>query len=184
MTAGTHLAEELRHAISTVALAELPELLGVLEAERVRGLMRIGHEAAPPSSSRVEDVQALLTMSEVAARLGVSLEHARELGRRLQLPTVRVGQRYVRVRRAALEAFIEQRERSAQRLATPSTRAEPLARRVPAPDATPRSPRDLKEGKLINLPPRQPLRTSARLDPTSPAPRRLLSRSRTDNDDL
>jgi excisionase family DNA binding protein len=51
----------------------------------------------------------LLTMEAVAERLQVPVAHAREMGRRHEIPTVRVG-RYVRVRESSLRAWLQQRE--------------------------------------------------------------------------
>jgi len=59
-----------------------------------------------------EEGERLLSLSEVAERLGVPEEHAREMGRRGLLPTVRVGKRYVRVRRSALEKWMAHQERA------------------------------------------------------------------------
>jgi excisionase family DNA binding protein len=63
--------------------------------------------AGAQSAEREED--RLLTMDEVAARLQVPVAHAREMGRRHELPTVHVG-RYVRVRESSLRAWLKQRE--------------------------------------------------------------------------
>jgi excisionase family DNA binding protein len=52
----------------------------------------------------------LLTMPEVAERLGVTEHQAREMGRRQQLPVITVGDRFVRVRAGALEEWIRLRE--------------------------------------------------------------------------
>jgi excisionase family DNA binding protein len=48
-------------------------------------------------------------MREVATILVIPVYSARELGRRGELPTVKIGRR-VRVRPTALQRFIEQRE--------------------------------------------------------------------------
>lgn len=108
--AGAQVVAEVRQLVNATPLAELPELLGQLEAERLRGLVRIHAPAPFEAAQRQDDADGLLTMEDVAQRLGVSLEHARELGRRGELATVRVGERYVRVRRAALDEFIARRE--------------------------------------------------------------------------
>jgi len=44
---------------------------------------------------------------EAKKLLGIPEEHARELGRRGEIPTVRVGERYVRVRLSSLRQWIE-----------------------------------------------------------------------------
>jgi excisionase family DNA binding protein len=51
----------------------------------------------------------LLTMEAVAELFAVPVAHAREMGRRHEIPTVRVG-RYVRVRESSLRAWLKQRE--------------------------------------------------------------------------
>jgi excisionase family DNA binding protein len=50
-------------------------------------------------------------MPETAKRLGITEHQAREMGRRGELPIVTVGERFVRVRAAALEGWILRRER-------------------------------------------------------------------------
>jgi len=95
-----------------VPLADIPGLLARLASAQLRlaGLQalllaRVQTNAA--EASRQPD--ALLTMEAVAERLHVPIAHAREMGRRHELPTVRVG-RYVRVRESSLRAWLQQRE--------------------------------------------------------------------------
>jgi excisionase family DNA binding protein len=52
----------------------------------------------------------LLTADEVAALLGVPRSFVYALARRGELPTVRIGERYVRFREEALDRWIAQRE--------------------------------------------------------------------------
>ena len=52
----------------------------------------------------------LLSMPEVAQRLGIKEHRARELGRRHELPTVTVGDRGVRVSTRGLDEWIRRRE--------------------------------------------------------------------------
>jgi len=54
----------------------------------------------------------LLTAATVAKVLGVSKERVYELSREGDLPTVRLGKRTLRWRRAALDAWVEGRESS------------------------------------------------------------------------
>lgn len=70
-----------------------------------------GVMAAPPSigPSRTEG-DRLLSMPEVAQRLGITVHQAREMGRRGELPVVRVGERHVRVSARALNEWIRRRE--------------------------------------------------------------------------
>src|SRR4029453_11277912 len=67
---------------------------------------------APPQTTPAAD--RLVGMEEVARLLGVPVAHARELGRRGELPVVNVG-RYVRVRTGALAEWMELRERGTLR---------------------------------------------------------------------
>jgi excisionase family DNA binding protein len=151
-----YVVEEVRRLVSATPVTELPELLGQLEAERLRGLVRIHAPAGIPTTAQPEAEESLLTMGDVAARLGVSLEHARELGRRGELPTVRVGERYVRVRRAALEAFVAERERSGNGLrVTPAERHRRGRGSRQAARTSPRAPGILALPALADLDPRQ-----------------------------
>jgi excisionase family DNA binding protein len=63
----------------------------------------------PPNNAAASD--PLLTMPQVAQVLNVPEYTARELGRRGELPIVRIG-RSVRVRSSTLQAFIAARENS------------------------------------------------------------------------
>ena len=83
---------------------ELPALIGELEAARARAWARL----TMPAPARA-DADHLLDMEAVAAALAVPLAHARELGRRGELPIVHVG-RYVRVRAGALADWLALRE--------------------------------------------------------------------------
>jgi excisionase family DNA binding protein len=57
----------------------------------------------------------LLTADDVAGVLGVPRTFVYTLARRGELPTVRVGERYVRFRTQALDQWIEQQETSRHR---------------------------------------------------------------------
>ncbi len=150
---------EVRQLVNATPLAELPEILGQLEAERLRGLMRIHAPLPFEAPAPADDTERLLTMQEVAQRLGVSLEHARELGRRGELATVRVGERYVRVRRAALDVFVARRE-----AAGGSLRISPAPRLLRAPRSY--SPRTSARGAL-SLPALEDLDPRQRRRPAS-----------------
>ena len=96
---------------SSIPVAQIPAALGELEALRFRLLARL----VPADSGRalrsgVEADDQLLTMANVAKKLAVPEAYARELGRRGELPVVRVGPKYVRVRQSVLDAWIAQRE--------------------------------------------------------------------------
>lgn len=104
------ILDELRAVVRAAPIERLPDLLGRIESVRVLGLARL---TAPVRTPERPTEEPLLTLPEVAALLGVPVEHARELGRRGMLATIRVGERYVRVRRSALEHFLQERERQA-----------------------------------------------------------------------
>jgi excisionase family DNA binding protein len=98
------LLRELEAALAMAAPEEIPEALVGIERARGRALERLVRTPAAPQDEK------LLTMEEVAARLSIKLSRARDLGRRGEIPTVIVGERYVRVRRKALEDWIKRRE--------------------------------------------------------------------------
>jgi excisionase family DNA binding protein len=84
----------------------LPALLGRLaEAEAI---VRVRLTAPAVEAPAEED--RLVDMPEVAKVLAIPVEHARELGRRGEIPTVRVGERYVRVRLSSLRDWIRTSE--------------------------------------------------------------------------
>lgn len=89
---------------AAVAAAEPPELLALAGELQGRAWSRL----FPPQQSA--EKYSLLTMSEVAERLGVTEHQAREMGRRGELPIVTVGERFVRVRATSLEEWIRRRE--------------------------------------------------------------------------
>jgi excisionase family DNA binding protein len=61
-----------------------------------------------PSSGSAND--ALLTVPEVAARLRVVPSRVYQLIRAKSLPSVTIGERQVRVRRSAVQAYLERKE--------------------------------------------------------------------------
>ena len=97
--------------VASVPVEQIPEAIGDLERLRVRLLVRlVAAHGVPSSSEDGSGHERLLTMKGVAERLGVPEARARELGRRGELPVVRVGPKYVRVRCSVLDAWIRQRE--------------------------------------------------------------------------
>jgi excisionase family DNA binding protein len=98
------LVRELEQLLETATPENLPEVLGVLERARARAFERL--VTAP--ASLPED--PLLTIPEVAKRLSIKVSQARELGRRGELPTITVGERFVRVRQSSLDGWIRRRE--------------------------------------------------------------------------
>lgn len=97
---------------AALGAAEAPELLALAGELQGRAWARLSPAPAAPEADRLVD------MDEVARVLGVPVAHARELGRRGELPVVHVG-RYVRVRFGALAEWMALREngrlRSARR---------------------------------------------------------------------
>ncbi len=103
-------------AIAAEATAdELPALIGALEAAKAVAWARLAATAQargprPVEASAPAATDRLLTMPEVAEQLGITEHQAREMGRRGKLPTVRVGERRVRVRASALAEWVRVRE--------------------------------------------------------------------------
>jgi len=97
--------EEVLAAITAADPIDLPRAVGVLAEAQA-----IAHRRLVTPQKQV-DPDVLLKMSEVAARLGIDEETAREYGRRGELPTVLVGDRSVRVREASLGKYMRDRER-------------------------------------------------------------------------
>ena len=97
--------DELMKGVESATPSELPGIIGTLAQVHALALVRLVTPAVPRDGH--ED--PLLSMPEVARRLGVPLAHARELGRRGELPVVHVG-RYVRVRAGALAEWMALRE--------------------------------------------------------------------------
>jgi excisionase family DNA binding protein len=85
----------------------LPALVGVLAEAQALALARLTTRTSE-HPALLDD--RLLTMPEVADRLAVTEHQAREMGRRGELPTVTVGERFVRVRASALDEWIRRRE--------------------------------------------------------------------------
>jgi excisionase family DNA binding protein len=74
-------------------------------------LAQLGAGLAPASTTpRDSPGDRLLTMPEAAERLGITEHHAREMGRRGELPVTVIGERFVRVHAGALEEWIRRRE--------------------------------------------------------------------------
>ncbi len=102
-------------------LARNPELAAQLPREALRALYRQAARAEADLRARLlaglgegaaagaDTGEQLLKLPEVAAVLAVPVSEAYALARRGQLPTVRIGPKYVRVRRADLEAWVRAR---------------------------------------------------------------------------
>ncbi len=93
-----------------VPVEQIPAVIGQLAALQLRLVARWLAETDRQPSSATRGHEELLTMTAVAETLDVPVAYARELGRRGELPVIRVGRKYVRVRRSVLDAWIAQRE--------------------------------------------------------------------------
>ncbi len=87
----------LTDLVGAAAPGELQGLIRELEAARRAAAWRARLASIVVSPRRVEASDRLLSMPEVARRLGITEHQAREMGRRRQLPVVHVGERHVRV---------------------------------------------------------------------------------------
>ena len=92
----------LTDLVGSAAPGELPRLIGELEAAKAAAWARLASIGSPKG----EASDRLLSMPEVARRLGITEHQAREMGRRRELPVVHVGERHVRVSVHALEEWI------------------------------------------------------------------------------
>ncbi len=97
--------------VAEVPPAEIPALLG--ELERLKAILWVRMVNGPATKdgqaeAPVED--RLLTVPQVAARLSVPKGYAYELARRREIPTVRVGAKYIRVSLAALRDWEARRQ--------------------------------------------------------------------------
>jgi len=91
-------AQEVAPSVAAELLARLAGLQSLLLSRLLAGDVQA-------SSPRPEE-DRLLTVPEVALRLSVPRAYAYELARRGELPTVRLGKKYVRVPIAALEKWL------------------------------------------------------------------------------
>ena len=86
----------------------------VRDASQAREQLRQNHAAPTPldvfSPTPPRSTEALLTADDVADILGVPRTFVYALARRGELPTVRIGDRYVRFRSETLQRWIEQHE--------------------------------------------------------------------------
>ena len=92
----------LTDLVEAAAPAELPRLIGGLEAARAAAWAPLASIGSPKG----EASDQLLSMPEAARRLGITEHQAREMGRRREQPVVHVGERHVRVSVRALEEWI------------------------------------------------------------------------------
>lgn len=108
MTAdGAPSRDEVVRLVAQADATELPSLVGAFAEAQALALARLVGRT-PERTATADD--RLLIMPEVAQRLGITEHQAREMGRRGELPTVTVGERFVRVRAGALDEWIRRRE--------------------------------------------------------------------------
>ncbi len=112
------LITALRAVMNEAPAEALADILGCLEAERLRGQARLQRlmVASAPASAEALDNEALLTLPQVAEFMGVPCDYAYTLARQRKLPTVRLpgldrggraaAGKYVRVRRSDLVAWL------------------------------------------------------------------------------
>jgi excisionase family DNA binding protein len=97
--------------VERAPLAHVPGLLARLASTQLQlaGLQAALLARLQTASPRRDADDRLLDMETVAQVLDVPIAHAREMGRRHELPIVRVG-RYVKVRESSLQTWLRQRE--------------------------------------------------------------------------
>jgi excisionase family DNA binding protein len=105
--------EDLSGLEPAIASASEPATVAALigELARLQALAQARMSVLALPAAPANDEARLLTMPEVAERLGITEDLARGMGRRGELPTVTVGERQVRVRTGALSRWVADRER-------------------------------------------------------------------------
>jgi excisionase family DNA binding protein len=117
--------------LAALPAGTLPGLLGELERLRAALWVRL----TTPTPTPPEEADRLLTIPEVAGRLGVPTPYAYELARRGALPTVRVGPKYVRVSAAALADWTTRQQKGLDNGSMPLVTSRHGTRRVSATTA-------------------------------------------------
>ncbi len=121
------LLAELGQAVGTLAPSALVAVLGDLTALQARIWVRLlaGAAEKPSEAPEAREGDRLLTIPEIAAFLGVPKGYTYELARRGDLPTVRVGTRYLRVSPADLQAWLARTRREGPGAAHSAPRRAP-----------------------------------------------------------
>ena len=105
------LLTTIEQGLTNLVPRDVATLLGDLE--RLRAVLwarlTVASTSAHPVPAAAEPADRLLTIPEVATRLGVPTAYAYELARRRQLPVLRVGLRYLRVPASGLATWIDER---------------------------------------------------------------------------
>jgi excisionase family DNA binding protein len=101
------LPELLQQIVNDTPDSELYLLLGGLDAAKATTMarLRLGHRAPEL------DPDVLVTMEDAAQYLKIDEDTARSMGRTGRLPTVKVGERGVRVRMGALREWVRSAEK-------------------------------------------------------------------------
>jgi excisionase family DNA binding protein len=90
---------------------QIPLVLGMLLARLVT-----------PAPNSPPDAERLLTIEEVAEQLNMAPSYLYELGRKNDLPTIRISPKHVRVRPQDLAQWIEGRQSKGKLAAAPARR--------------------------------------------------------------
>lgn len=106
----------LRGIVSNADTDALPDILGRVESERLRGEARLRTLAGASEGAPASAGDELLTLQQVADFMSVPSDYAYTLARQRKIPTVRLpgldrggrttSGKYVRVRRSALVAWL------------------------------------------------------------------------------
>jgi len=100
-----------------VPVAEIPALLVRLAATQASLQARLLMHS--PRGHRDEELETLLDAKDVAAWLGVKEDYVRDLGRKGEIPTVKIG-KYVRFERDSIRKWIAQQRDLNDRAPVPS----------------------------------------------------------------
>lgn len=101
--------DQLRTLVDGAAAEDLPDIIGALEGAKARAFARLTTPATVATTNGSASSDRVLSMPEVAERLGLSVYTAREHGRRGELKVVTIGRRVV-VRESSVREFLDRRE--------------------------------------------------------------------------
>lgn len=108
----------MERAIAEVSIQEIPSILGDLERLKASGWARLTAPQIKVNNQTLEGEDQLLTVEEVAKKLGVPRDWIYRRTRKLPF-TVRLGPRHVRFSLRGLERYIRQRQKSLDKLTNP-----------------------------------------------------------------
>jgi excisionase family DNA binding protein len=101
--------DELDKLVADAPPDQVPYILGRLEQAKAMAWARL--MALGPTPAAAADADELMTMEKAADYLKIDVETARAMGRAGTLPTVKLGERSVRVRIGALRNWVRYQER-------------------------------------------------------------------------